>query len=191
MPLVLEPFDRPAPAPEPAPTGPSPDWLDGHAAGFEEGLALGRAEAQADGAAVTRELAQSLQDLTFAYAEAREQVLVALRPLFALVVDRLLPALAAEAVGPWIVQALLEAARHDTAQPLVIALPPDRIEPVRACLPPGLPARLEADPTLGPTAARLSQPGRESELDLDACLAAMGEALTALLDDTARKVRHG
>lgn len=191
MPLLLEAFDAPAsPAPEPS-EGPSADWLDGFAAGQAEGLASGRAEAEAGAAHLSRDLARTLQDMAFAYAEARGQVLASLRPLFELLIDRMLPALAAEALGPWIGEAILEAARTDSASPLVIGLHPDRIEAVRACLPPGLPATLQGDPTLGPNAARLTQPARESDLDLDACLAALREALSSLLDDTAGKVRHG
>lgn len=189
MAILLEAFDLPAE--EAAPSGPSVDWLDGHAAGHAAGLAQGRAEAEAEAAHLSRELAQNLQDMAFGYAEAREQVLLSLRPLVRLLTDRLLPALAAEGLGAWITEAVLEAARADTAVPMVVELHPDRLHAVQACLPPGLPATLRANPALGPGAARLLRPDRESELDLDTCLAVLSEALAALLDDTALKVRHG
>lgn len=192
MPLLLEAFDAALPeaAPEPPP-GPSPDWLDGHAAGHAEGLAQGAAEAEARSTHLSAELARSLQEMTFGYAEARAQVLESLQPLFRLLIDALLPAMAAEALGPWIAEALLDAARTDSAAPFAIALHPDRVASVAACLPPGVPASLRPDPTLGPMAARLSLASRETDLDLDACLAALREALSALLDDSSRKVRHG
>jgi flagellar biosynthesis/type III secretory pathway protein FliH len=192
MPLFLEAFDAPDPAVvSDVPEGPSADWLDGFAAGQAEGLALGRAEAEAEASHISQDLARTLQDMAFAYAEARGQVLASLRPLFMLLIDRMLPALAAESLAPWIAEALLDAARTDSASPLVIDLHPDRIDAVRACLPPSPPARLRAEPMLGPNAARLSHPSRESDLDLDGCLAALREALSALLDDSAGKVRYG
>ncbi len=192
MPILLEAFDTPLPpSPDAEPTGPPPEWLDGYAAGFEAGLAQGKAEAEAHATHLSQELAQSLQDMTFGYAEAREQVLLSLRPLFRLLGERLLPAMVVEGLGSWIAEALLEAARADTEQPLTVELHPTRIEAVRACLPPGLPAILRENPALGPGAARLLRADRESELDLDTCLAVLSEALSALLDDTALKVSHG
>lgn len=191
MALLLEAFDAlPEPAPE-APAGPSPEWLDGQAAGFAEGLAQGRAEAETRSAHLSAELARSLQDMTFGYAEARAQVLESLQPLFGLVIDAILPAMAAEALGPWIAEALLGAARADSAAPFAVDLHPQRMAAVEACLPPGFPATLRPDPTLGPLAARLSLASRETDLDLDACLAAVRAALSALLDDSSRKVCHG
>lgn len=203
MPLLFEDFDAAPAAAEHA--GPPPDWLDGHSAGFREGLAQGRAEAEAESSHLSRELAQSLQEMAFGYAEAREQVLLSLRPLFGVLIDRLLPAFAAEALGPWVAETLLTSARTCSATPLEIELHPDRIEAVRPCLPPGLPATLLANPSLGPGAARFLRADRESDLDIDACLAALQEALAAFLDHTAptpagaartpddpsRKVRHG
>lgn len=192
MPLLLEAFDAVAPeaAADPTP-GPSPAWLEGYAAGYAEGLAQGAAEAEARSTHLSGELARSLQDLTFGYAEARGQVLASLQPLFGLLIDALLPAMAAEALGPWIIEALLHAARTDSAAPFTIDLHPDRMAAVEACLPPGLPARLRAEPGLGPNAARLSLGPQDSDLDLEACLAALRAALSALFDETSRKDRHG
>lgn len=191
MPLLLEAFDRPLAAEPPEPAGPSPDWLEGHAAGLAEGLARGRAAAEAASAHLSEELAQGLLEMTFAYAEAREQVLRSLGPLFALLADRLLPEMAAAALGPWIAEVLLEAAGSDSAAPLVVEVHPDRIGAVAACLPPGWPASLRPAPDLGPNAARLVAPARESDLDLDACLAALREALSTLFDPTGAQIRHG
>jgi len=192
MALHLEAFDEPVPEVAPdAMAGPSLEWLAGHAAGHAEGWAQGAAEAEARSNHLSSDLARCLQDMTFGYAEARGQVLESLQPLFGLVIDAILPAMAAEALGPWIVEALLDAARTDSAAPFAIDIHPDRIGAVEACLPPGFPARLRPDPQLGPNAARLSLARRESDIDLDACLAAVREALSALLDDSSRKVRYG
>lgn len=188
MPLLLEAFDASAPV---EPSGPSPDWLDGHAAGLAEGLALGRADAEAETAHLSRELSRGLQDMAFAYAEAREQVLVSLRPLFGLLMDRLLPATAAASLGPRVAELLLDAARADSMAPLVVEVHPDRLPAVQACLPPSWPATLRPDLSLGLEGARITTPARESDLDLDACLATLRAALSAFLDSTEGLIRHG
>lgn len=192
MPLLLEAFDVAVAASIPEPTaGPSSDWLEGYAAGHAEGRAQGIAETEARADLLSGELARHLQDLTFGYAEARGQVLASLRPLFGLLIDSLLPAIAADALGPWIAEALLHAARTDSAAPFAIDVHPEQVAAVSACLPPGFPASLRSDPSLGQRAARLSLGPQDTDLDLDACLAALREALSALLDDTSRKACHG
>jgi flagellar biosynthesis/type III secretory pathway protein FliH len=188
MALRLESFDLADEAPRP---GPSADWLAGHAEGLAQGIAEGVAQAEAEGAHLSRELAAALQDAAFSFAEARAQVLASLGPLVETIAARLLPALAAEAVGPWLRAEVERAARADAAQPVALQVHPSRLEAVRACLPPGAAQRLVADPALGPHEARLAFPARESALDLDACLAAIREALAALTEPQDQKARHG
>lgn len=194
----LESFDEVAPPAAPEPSGPSEDWLEGHAAGLTEGHAAGRAEAEAEGALLLRGLVQTIDDMTFSYVEARAQVLLALRPLFGLVAERLLPAVAGEALAAWLAEAVVEAARADVPAPLVIAVHPSRAADLAACLP-SLAAgaggrsgvQVVADPSLEFNAARLAQPGAETALDLDACVAALAEALSALFHEPQLKVSHG
>lgn len=177
MGLALEEFGA---APAPVSEGPPAAWLEGHAAGLAEGLAMGREAAQAEAAHLSAELAGALGDMAFAYAEARETVLGALGPLFAALCDRLLPGLAAAALGPWIAEVLAEAARSDSACPVTVALHPSRIGAVAACLPADAPVRLIPDAALGPHAARIDRAGEETDLDLDACLATLTDALASL-----------
>lgn len=181
MALRLECFeDRPAPAPEPA--GPSPDWLEGHAAGREEGAAEARAALEAEGVALSHALAQSLEDAAWGYAEARGAVLGSLGPLLEAALTRLLPEAAAHSLLPRLLERLLAAAEADSRAPLAIFVAPSRVAALRDALPPaGAHAVVMADPSLGPHAARLSLGGRESALDLDACLLALREGLGALL----------
>jgi flagellar biosynthesis/type III secretory pathway protein FliH len=193
MGLSLEDFDDAAPV---AASGPSAEWLDGHAAGLREGRAAGRAATEAEGGLLLRELGQTIGDMTFGYAEARGQVLLALGPLFQLVIERLLPAVAGEALAPWLAEAVAEAARADVPAALVVAVHPSRAEALAACLPPAAAggragALVVPDASLGPNAARLAGPGAETALDLDACVAALSEALSALFDEPHRKVSHG
>jgi flagellar motor switch protein FliN/FliY len=163
--MLLEAFD--APLAKRAPAGPPPGWAEGHAVGLLEGRALGEAEARARAGALTEELAQALADMAWTYAEARAEVLAGLQPLFAAVTERLLPTAAHAALGPWLAEAVADAARADTAV-LTVAVHPSQAAAVAACL--GIAGvSVVADDALGPHAARVK--GRdETLLDLDACL---------------------
>jgi hypothetical protein len=181
MVLWLENFeDAPTAASEPA--GPTAEWLAGHAAGREEGAAEARAAIEAEEAALSRALAQSLEDAAWSYAEARAAVLRSLEPLLEATLARLLPAAAGQALLPRLLERLMAAAEADSRAPLAIHVAPSRAEALRRLLPSaGAHATVAADPTLGPDAARLVLGARESALDLDACLLALQEGLGALL----------
>jgi flagellar biosynthesis/type III secretory pathway protein FliH len=187
MGLALEAFDEVLPGafPEapPVPAGPSAEWVMGHAAGLAEGLAAGQARAEAASATLSAELAQALGDAAFGFAEARAQVLGSLRPLVRAVLDALLPEAAALSLAPRVAEAVLEAASLDSAAPVRVCVHPSRLEAVRACLPANGPFALRADARLGPHAAEIGTRAEETALDLDACLAALTEALAPLLDE--------
>lgn len=179
MALLLESFDPPE---QTESSGPSAEWLAGHAAGLAEGIAQEAARAEAEGTRISQELATALQDAAFTFAEARAQVIASLGPLIEVIVARLLPALAAEALGPWLRVEVERAARADAACPVTIHVHPSRLDAVRACLPPGAAHRLSPDPALGPHGARLSCGTRETALDLDACVAGIRAALSNLAE---------
>ncbi len=181
MALRLESFeDLPLAPPEPA--GPTPEWLAGHAAGREEGAAEARAAMAAEGAALSRALAQSLEEAAWSYAEARAAVLHSLAPLLEAVLARLLPAAAGPSLLPRVLERLMAAAEADSRAPLAVHVAPAQAEALRRLLPPaGAHAAVVADASLGPHAARLHLGGRESALDLDACLLALREGLGALV----------
>lgn len=181
MALWLECFED-APAAPAEPAGPTPEWLAGHAAGRAEGAAEARAAIEAEGAALSRALAQSLEEAAWSYAEARAAVLASLAPLLEAMLAHVLPAAAGQALLPHLVERLMAAAEADSRAPLAIHVAPSHVEAMRRLLPPaGAHATVAADPSLGPNAARLHLGGRESALDLDACLLTLRESLGALL----------
>jgi len=190
MGLLLEAFDA-ARAPEPR--GPTADWTMGHAAGLAEGAGLAEARAAARHDTLSGELVQSLSDMAFGYAEARGAVLASLGPLIRLVLDRLLPEAASSALIPRLAEAVVAAAREDSARPLVLHVHPSRATALRAALDRAGdgPATVATDASLGADAARMALDGQETSLDLGACLSDLRGALSALLDDTGRKARHG
>ncbi|WP_373354969.1 hypothetical protein [Pseudoroseicyclus sp. CXY001] len=183
-PALLEDFDAPRFAPpEPEePTGPSPDWLEGHAAGRAE------AEAEASGRrdAAAAELAQVLETMEFSFIEARAHVLSALRPLVSALTDGLLPGLAEAARLPVLIDLVMEAAEADSRSPLRLSLPPALHAALAPHLPlaGGPPLELVPDATLPEGRALLMSPeGTGTALDFDDYLAGLREALSALHDE--------
>ncbi|SHJ05709.1 hypothetical protein [Wenxinia saemankumensis] len=178
----LEDFDPPpvpaGPVEEP-PSGPSEDWLDGHAAGRAEALA----EAEATHAALTADLVAALADLDFAGAEARRVVLDGLQPLFRELVGRFLPDAARATFAPRIAAELAEAAAQDTARPLRLHVAPGaaaEVEAARTALPAAA-LVIVPDPDLGPLEAVIVAGGAETGLDLGGLTDQLVEILSNLV----------
>ncbi len=107
---------------------PRPDDPDTTLAAFEEGYRNGwddcaKAEAETH-RRIGADLATSLQEVALSYAEARQDVLTALGPLFEEMASQLLPRLAAEAVSPAVIAELRAAASGATAaRPVLVTAP--------------------------------------------------------------------
>ena len=192
-PALLESFDaddEQEPPPEPA--GPSEDWLAGHAAGREEALA----EAASAQDALSAQIAQAVADLQFGYAEARQHMGAALRPLFTTLMERLLPRLAQESLVPHLVALLQEAAARDMEAPVRLRVPSGQQAALSATLA-GVsapPLQVIADPDLPDGRVCIAHPGTEAEtvLDPDTFVAAAQEVLAALLeDDSEMRLQNG
>lgn len=187
---LLESFDLAVPlfGPAMAPV-PSPDWRDGHAQGFAEG----RAQAGTEQAALSVEMAQTLSDMAFGYAEARAHVLTALGPLFAALIDHVLPGVTEAAHASDLVSLLNAAAKQDSAVPLELTVHPTRSAGLAALLPyaVGLPILLISDPTVGPDQAILRTGRGETMLDTGAVIIGAKAALAAIFETADQGVSYG
>lgn len=183
---VLESFDTAAP---PEPGGPGPDWLAGHAAGFDEGQAAARAEASA----LSAETAQRIADLCFGYAEAEAQILARLRPLFRALADRIVPAVLQDTLGVALAEELDAAVVADLARPAVLRVPPEDHAAVGSALAAlaRAPFVLRADPALGRGQALIETPVQSTAFDCGRLAADVDAALAALCIEPARNPSHG
>lgn len=129
--LNLEDFSALHPDKATGPAAPASDRAtdpEAALAAFDEGYRSGwddcaQAEAETN-RRVGAELAASLQDLSLTYAEARQDVLTCLGPLFEDMAAQLLPSLAAEAVAPAVIAELRAAAESAaTTRAVLIAAP--------------------------------------------------------------------
>ena len=178
---LLESFDaREGPIHEARELLPSSDWIDGHA----QGLADGQAEAAAAQTALSAEIVQTLADLAFGYAEARTHILQGLKPLFAAMINRILPGLAEAAFATQLIRMLQDVAERDSALPAELSVNPARIDGLTALLPfaVGAPVVLVADPAIGIDQAVLRSGRAETALDVGAIIAGMQAALGAIFE---------
>lgn len=176
--LMLEDFEPPLPQPDPEPTGPSEDYL--------HGLADGRAEAEAEFAerqgGMTADAVAALNDLGFAYHEARAHILNGLTGLFAAISHQLLPGLAQHSLAARLAQDLAQLGDIDA--PVQITGPEalrDVVERATA-----LPLTFTPDPALAAHELRWATPDRAGVVDLGPLIAQINDALTLTLQPEGR-----
>ncbi|SLN76548.1 FliH/SctL family protein [Roseisalinus antarcticus] len=188
----LESFDvREQSTPVEAVEIPEPEL--GYEDGFRTGLEAGRAEAMAEQAQLSAEIAQSFTELTFTHSEARTELLQALRPLFTAVTEILLPKAAQASLAPYIAETLVEAAEADTKSSISLLVAPGSVEAVReiAERQAGSAVVVQSDEDLGHGEVLIRGAKRETMLDLDRLVSELGQALAGLFVEDTRRARHG
>jgi flagellar biosynthesis/type III secretory pathway protein FliH len=180
-------FDRAAPNPQPS--GPSEEWQEGHAAGYEEARVL----FEADAARVSVELVQTLSDMGFGYAEAQADLLNGLVPLCDALIAQFLPEFARQALVPVIRDQLVEVAAAGLDEPLLLSVAPDQIVAISDALAAEshLNFTARSDPSLGAGQALISASHSERLVDLDAVLALAKETLMALVKNSEERSQNG
>jgi len=183
---LLESFDSPDNAMESA--GPSPDWATGHLVGLAEGRALALSEQ----GRLSSDIVQSLADMSFGYAEARRHLLLSLRPLFMVLMDKFLPALVSDGLATQIVDLLQRTATEDLLTPIELHVHPDHVAGLQDLIrQAAMPITLRGDPRLGLGQAQMSSTDGETLLDLDELLGATRGALSAIFFTPEQRVHHG
>lgn len=168
---------------------PPPETLPGYDAGYAAGEAASRGQQEAVDAA----LVQSLEDLSFGFAEARQVVLQSLTPLFSALADHVLPASVDPSLRMKLVEHLLSAAKEDVNQPCILEVHPAQVEPVNAIL-----AKMGlTDVTVSARADQLEhgvmikRGNVETTLDADTVIADLTAILRAFFDMNQEQVHHG
>jgi flagellar assembly protein FliH len=169
----------------PLPT--APEAPDAALAAFDEGYRNGwedcaRAEAEAH-RKIGADLAAALQDVVLTYAEAQQDVLTALGPLFEDIAGQLLPRLAAEAVAPAVIAELRAAAAEATAgRPVLIAAPAALASLERLIEADGaLDVDLRAEPAFAAGQVSIRHAGQRRDIDLGDAAARMADAIRSFV----------
>lgn len=164
-----------------------PQWLAGYQQAMEE-VAL---QADVDRIALSEALVQALSDKAFTYAEAREAVLAALRPMFEELVSHFMPALAQEAFVPLIIDRLMAAAAVDSSAGLMVFVAPEHLPEVEeaASQVAGTPVVCRSDPSIPAFEARITHRELETALDVPDLLASCVGLLASLSGGPASDTR--
>ncbi|MFW2543200.1 ABC transporter ATP-binding protein [Primorskyibacter sp. 2E107] len=164
---------------------------------FENGFKAGwddAIKAQADDKArISSSLAQNLQDLSFTYHEATNQVLDAMTPLLNEMVNVLLPQMARATIGTHVVEKLQEMAKEIGSVEVNIAVSPTNVESVKQLLDGdfGLPLVVVEDSTLADEQADIRFGQTEKQIDLGDLVSSVSEAVEGFAHDNRRKLANG
>ncbi|MFD2172949.1 flagellar biosynthesis protein [Rhodobacter lacus] len=152
-------------------------------AAFEKGYTAGWDDAVAaqerEGTKLRTELAQNLQELSFTYHEARQQVLGALRPLLVDIAAKLLPAMARETLAHMVAEQLEPLADRATSVPIAVVAHPASLPYIESVMTDraSLPLVFQAEPSLGEGQVYLKFADTETRIDLDGVIGAIGAAI--------------
>ncbi len=161
--------------------------------GYDAGFRAGQAAAEAKQAATDAQLVQSIDDIAFGFAEARQTILQGLEPLFSALVTQVLPRTSEESFRAQLVQILMDGAAQDVAQPAVISVHPQQVETLSALFTSLGFADLTVHPDPGstPNAALISRGDVETALDVDGMIARIIEILQIVTEASDERIAHG
>lgn len=157
-------------------------------AAFEQGYSAGWDDAsaaqQGDQSRISADLARNLQSLSFTFQDARSHVLQAIRPLMLEMINRLLPAVAHEALAPTVLEALTPIADEMSDAPMTLVLNPavrSQVEDLVSKAT-GLPMMIEEEPTLSEGQVYVRFGTAEAKVDLDRVTADIAAAVRAFFN---------
>jgi flagellar assembly protein FliH len=164
---------------------------------FEEGYSAGWADAAKayteDRTRADMTIAAAVSDMAFTFHEAQNAMLQALAPFLGQLVDTVLPEMARQGLGLQVREALLAALTRDHPPDAMISARPDTLEAIRRALPDPapMPLRLQPDPTLadGQVILRIGQ--REQEINNEALLTQIRDAMAAFFATEPKEARYG
>ncbi|MEM7319047.1 MAG: ABC transporter ATP-binding protein [Pseudomonadota bacterium] len=151
----------------------------GYAAGWDDAISAQSDEQQRISGALTK----NLEDLSFTYQEALTQMTVSLEPMFTSLIGKVFPVALEQSYGAHIVEQLTDMAREQVAQPALLIVPPG----ISSALKPVLnrefsfPIQLVEETSLPPGQACLRVGTAERDLNCDALLESISEAMSAFL----------
>lgn len=161
----------------------------GYSAGWEDAVSAQSTEQTR----MSEEVARNLQALSFTYHEARSHVLRRLEPLLKDMVAKVLPEMARESLGHFVLEALRPVASHMTDMPVTLTLNPASRSAVEAFLAAEttLPVNIVEEPTLSDGQVFLRFDDLEKQVDLDGVILAIAGAVDSFFHFEQQEKAHG
>ena len=166
-------------------------------AAFEKGYTAGWDDAvaaqEAEGTRLRSELAQSLQELSFTYHEARQQILAALRPLLVEIAAKMLPAMARHSLAPMVAEQLAPLSEAVTSVPISVVANPAALPLIEDILASrsSLPLVFVGEPSLGEGQVYLKFAETETRIDLDGVIGLIAAAIDTYFSANQEEMAHG
>ncbi|MEM7519478.1 MAG: ABC transporter ATP-binding protein [Pseudomonadota bacterium] len=187
-----------APAPDRSPQKPSEDQVaDVRLASFEEGYQAGWDDAtkstQDDQGRLSDQLVQRFEDLSFTYQEAHAKLTAAMKPLLAKFVTKLLPEAMHHAVQAQLVDQISALVDAEAEQAIEVAVAPENKPVIENLLADRLktPFAVSAEPALSDGQIYIRVDQTEREINLDAVLAGISEAVDAFIYELEKEAQDG
>ena len=142
--------------------------------------------------AVSAELARNLQELAFTFHEAKAHVMSGVEPILTALIDKVLPTLLGETLGPLILEELSRMT-DETDVPVTILVSPQSHDLVAGFLDGStvLPHRLVVEETLGEWQVYFRLGSHERQMDMSEVLDRITDRLVAFKDQNAKVLKHG
>ncbi|MEP2470043.1 ABC transporter ATP-binding protein [Roseobacter sp.] len=164
---------------------------------FEKGYQAGwddAVKAQSDSVTkVSAEFGQNLQDMSFTYQEALSKLTLSMKPIMVEIVDKLLPAVAHDTLGPQIVDQVFDLLREHPNQPIELVVAPSNIETVQHLAEDKIKAPFEivGDQTLADGQAFVRIGTEERSIDMQTILTGVSDAITAFFYEAEQENKNG
>ncbi|MGP3696737.1 flagellar biosynthesis protein [Rhodobacter sp. NSM] len=170
---------------------------DGRLASYEEGYSAGWEDAvkaqNEDQARMHADLARNMQALGFTFHEARMHVLRAIEPLIDVLISRILPEMARDALAPLVLETLMPLAEQIAEAPVTLMVNPASRPAIEALLAQatGLPLDLVEEQSLGDGQVSLRLGAAEMRIDVDRAVQEITAAVHDFFDLKEQELRHG
>lgn len=167
--------------------------LDGFESGYKAGWDDAVVAKDKEGAQISSEFAQNLQDLSFTYHEAYAKVTAGLKPVLTECVTSLFPLAARHALRMQITDQVNELIRGGAQETVELAMAPSQQSVVEEILKdlPGFPFVLAVDRELASEQVYLRVNNQEREINLSTILGEMEAAFEAFFHTNQEERRHG
>ncbi len=162
---------------------------NGYTAGWDD--AVGAQERETS--KISSTLANSLEDMSFTYHEAQNQLIESLDPMFKVLTSAILPDALAASFGHHIVDQLTDMAKGQTGQPLVITVAAGEAAGVRSALTQtfSVEVKVREDSELSPGQAYLRVGNLEREINSAALLESIRDSVDAFSYQVKEDANYG
>jgi flagellar assembly protein FliH len=167
--------------------------LEAFERGYQAGWDDAAAAHESEQAKATSELSQKFQELSFTYHEAYAKLALSIKPLMTKFVTTLLPEVAHHALGAQIMAEVEKLLDINGEGALEIAVAPENLEQMTELLSSesAPPFAIVEEPTLSAGQVYIRVNSDERQINLDAVLTAVTDAVEAFFDSAEKEAQHG